>query len=59
MNLSIIINIVLALLIAGFAFWLIEFIPVDGTFKKIAKGVIIFAMVLWIIVTLVRAFNIG
>lgn len=44
-----IIGIVIAILVIGFCWWLVDQIPIDPTFKKIAKGVLIFALVLWLL----------
>lgn len=45
-----ILGIVVAVLVIGFCWWLIDQVPsIDPTFKKIAKGVLIFAFVLWLL----------
>ncbi len=45
-----ILSIVVVLLVMGFVWWLIDVIPsIDGTFKMIAKGVLVFFVVLWLL----------
>ena len=43
-------SIIVALLVLGFLWWLIDQIPViDATFKRIAKAVLIFFVIIWLI----------
>lgn len=57
MNFPILFSIVWILLGAGFAWWLIGFIPSAGPFKEIAKGIIIFIAVVWVLSILAKAFR--
>jgi len=43
------IGLVVLILIVGFCVWLVRFLPVDETFKRIAIGIVIFVTVLYII----------
>ena len=49
---SIFIACIIAVIVAGLAYWLISFLPVPEPFNRLAKGLIICAVVLFIIVTL-------
>ena len=42
-------SIILALILAGFAIWLIRFLPIDATIKQIIQGVIILIVILVIL----------
>lgn len=53
------INTLLVLIIAGFLVWLLNFLPIDGTFKSVAKGIIIFVVVLSIIINVLQYFHLA
>lgn len=42
-------SIILALILAGFALWLIRFLPIDPTIRQIITGVVILILVLVIL----------
>lgn len=45
-----ILSIVVVLLVMGFVWWLIDNISsIDATFKALAKGVLVFFVVLWLL----------
>lgn len=44
------INVVFALIIVGVLLWLINnYLPMDGTIKSILNGVVVIAVVLWLL----------
>ena len=45
-------GIVVAILVIGFAVYLIKLLPVDELFKKIAIAVIVFVLIIWILQSL-------
>lgn len=57
MNIHFLVNIFVALLVGGFVFWLSSFIPNEGPFKQIAKGLIIFVVVLYVIFAVLSLFR--
>ena len=45
-----ILAIVVVLLVLGFVWWLVDKIPsIDDTFRNIAKGVLVFFVILWLL----------
>jgi hypothetical protein len=56
---SLLISIVVGLIIVGFALWLVKCLPLDPPIKTIITGVVIFAVVLWIIDVLLTFFGYG
>lgn len=44
-----IIGLVIAIIVVGFVWWLIDQVPISPTFKKVAKGVLLFLFVLWVL----------
>jgi hypothetical protein len=56
---SLVISIVIGLIIVGFALWLVKFLPLDPPIKTIITGVVIFAVVLWILDALLSFFGYG
>jgi energy-coupling factor transporter transmembrane protein EcfT len=49
-------QIVVALLVIGFLVWLGQKLPVAEPYKSIATGVVVFAVVLWILYVVYSAF---
>ena len=49
---SLIFGLVVVVLIAGFLFWLIQFLPVAEPFISIAKGLIVLCVVLYVLAVL-------
>jgi hypothetical protein len=42
-------SIILALVVVGFALWLIGLIPMDARILMAIRGIVIFAVVLWLL----------
>jgi hypothetical protein len=42
-------GLVIALVVLGFALWLVQQIPMDATVKKLITGIVIFVVVLWLV----------
>ncbi len=55
--LSLLITVVVVLLIVGVALWLLDFINMDGTIKRLIHGLVILVAVLWILFALLAAFG--
>ena len=46
------ISLILALVVIGFALWLLQQIPIDATIKRIIQGIVILFVVIWLLQTL-------
>lgn len=44
-----ILSILIALLVIGFALWLVQQLPLDETIKRVIVGVVLFVVVLWVL----------
>lgn len=44
-----IIGIIVAIVLAGLLVWVVEQLPIDVTFKRIARVVVIVALILWLL----------
>lgn len=44
-----ILSILIALVVIGFALWLVAQMPLDETVKRVIVGVVIFVVILWVI----------
>lgn len=42
-------NVVITLIVVGVILWLINFIPMQGTIKKILNFVVVVAVILWLL----------
>jgi hypothetical protein len=52
---SVFVVLVVAVIIAGICWWLLSFLPLPEPFNRLARGLIIIGLVLFIIVTLYGA----
>jgi hypothetical protein len=57
-NVHFLVQVVITILVVGFAFWLLGFAPIDETFKRVAKGIVIFVGVIWLILKLVAILHV-
>lgn len=44
-----ILSILIALVVIGFALWLVQQLPLDETVKRVIVGVVIFVIILWVL----------
>ena len=44
-----ILSILIALVVIGFALWLVQQLPLDETVKRVIVGVVLFVAVMWLI----------
>ena len=44
-----ILSILIALVVIGFALWLVQQLPLDETIKRVIVGVVLFVIILWIL----------
>ena len=42
-------GLIIAIIVVGFFWWMIDQIPIDPTFKKIAKGALLFFFIIWLL----------
>ncbi len=54
MTLATLFTLVVVLLVIGFVVWLIELAPVSATIKRIIQGCVIFFVILWVLLTVIR-----
>lgn len=50
--LSVLASIIIAVLLCGFLVWLLGFLPIAEPYNQIAKGLIVFAVVLYVVAVL-------
>jgi hypothetical protein len=48
-------SILISLIIIGLVLWLVNFLPVDATFKQVIRVVVIVCVVIWILYMLMGA----
>jgi type IV secretory pathway TrbL component len=44
-----IIGIIVAIVLAGLLVWVVEQLPIDATFKRIARVVVVVVLILWLL----------
>lgn len=44
-----ILSILIALVVVGFALWLVQQLPLDETIKRVIVGVVLFVIILWVL----------
>lgn len=54
-----IIQLVVILIVVGVALWAIGLLPLDPTIKKIIHAVVVVAVVLWLLIFLLRFFDLA